>query len=127
MSAASRVSAVDKHQNLAAFGLVNEEKNLMAKVVQGVDPFYTTKSGAAFLGDASELLVHVSSGTIQLIVTSPPYALIRKKPYGNVEQERYVEWFMEFAKELQAVLASTGSDELPPHVRDRLEQFLEEM
>ena len=109
VSAASRVSAVDKLQSLAAFGLVNEEKNLMTKVVQGIDPFYTTKSGAAFLGDASELLGHVNSGSIQLIVTSPPYALIRKKPYGNVEQERYVEWFMEFADELERVLASDGS------------------
>jgi mycothiol system anti-sigma-R factor len=34
---------------------------------------------------------------------------------------------MEFAKELQGVLASTGSDELPPNVRARLERFLEEM
>ena len=34
---------------------------------------------------------------------------------------------MEFAKELQAVLASTGSDELPPHVRHQLERFLEDL
>ena len=34
---------------------------------------------------------------------------------------------MEFAKELQEVLASTGSDEIPPQVRDRLERFLKEI
>ncbi len=34
---------------------------------------------------------------------------------------------LEFAKELQAVLASTGNDEIPPSVRDRLERFLEEL
>ena len=81
----------------------------MAKVVQDVSPFYTTKTGAAFLGDASELLGHVKTASVQLIVTSPPYALIRKKSYGNVGQERYVEWFMEFANELERVLTADGS------------------
>ena len=34
---------------------------------------------------------------------------------------------LEFAKELQAFLASSASEEIPPHVKDHLERFLEEL
>ena len=78
-------------------------------VVPDREPAYTTAQGAAYLGDSADLLKSVRSESIQLIFTSPPYALIRKKPYGNVEQERYVEWFLRFASELNRVLKEDGS------------------
>lgn len=72
-------------------------------------PSYFTGGGAAYCGDAGGLLTHVRSESVQLIFTSPPYALIRKKPYGNAESEGYVKWFMEFSEELRRVLTPTGS------------------
>lgn len=80
-----------------------------AKLVSGVSPFYATPFGAAYLGDSGDLLKRVKSESIQLIFTSPPYALIRKKPYGNVEQEQYVDWFLEFSDELKRILKPDGS------------------
>lgn len=95
--------------SLSAFGTVEKENNPVSEVVDDVDPYYFTKKGAAYLGDSSELLKHVKSESIQLIMTSPPYALVRKKPYGNVEAEAYVDWFMEFSDELKRVLKPDGS------------------
>lgn len=47
--------------------------------------------------------------SLDLIFTSPPFALLRKKDYGNVEEHKYVEWFEDFAKEFYRILKPTGS------------------
>ncbi len=72
-------------------------------------PFYETKMGAAYLGDALILLKEIPNNSIDLIFTSPPYALHFKKEYGNVGKKEYVDWFAEFAKEFHRVLKPEGS------------------
>lgn len=47
--------------------------------------------------------------TIDLVFTSPPFALLRKKDYGNVEADKYLAWFKDFAKEFHRILKPTGS------------------
>jgi len=73
-------------------------------------PYYTTNYGIAYLGDSKEIL---ASGAfdekVDLIMTSPPFALRRKKQYGNVEAERYVAWFMDFARLFHRILKPQGS------------------
>lgn len=73
------------------------------------DPAYTTKFGAAYLGDSRELLAQLPDSSVNLVVTSPPFALHFKKEYGNVEKEEYVAWFMSFAREVKRVLRDDGS------------------
>lgn len=73
------------------------------------EPYYKTNYGAAYLGDALELIKNIPDGGINLIVTSPPFALTKKKPYGNKDASEYVEWFKPFAKEFWRVLANDGS------------------
>ncbi|MFN3467212.1 MAG: DNA-methyltransferase [Candidatus Brocadiales bacterium] len=46
---------------------------------------------------------------IDLIVTSPPYADCRKKTYGGIHPDKYVEWFLPITKELKRVLKPDGS------------------
>lgn len=72
-------------------------------------PLYTTDYGVAYVGDSLELLDRLESDSIDLVITSPPFALQRKKTYGNVEQEDYVDWLLEFCKKVYRVLNSTGS------------------
>ncbi len=74
-----------------------------------VDPFYTTELGAAFAGDSLELLKKIPTGSVNLVVTSPPYALHFKKEYGNAEKHEYVDWFLPFATEIRRVLTDDGS------------------
>lgn len=72
-------------------------------------PYYRTDLGAAYLGDSRDLLTHIPDETVNLIMTSPPFALTRKKEYGNESAEDYVEWFLDFAREFKRVLTPDGS------------------
>jgi len=72
-------------------------------------PFYTTACGAAYLDDALTYLRQMESESVDLIVTSPPFALKRKKDYGNVDAQEYVPWFMDFAMEFKRILKDQGS------------------
>lgn len=47
--------------------------------------------------------------SVQLIMTSPPFALRRKKEYGNVAAAKYVEWLIPFAHEFKRILTEDGS------------------
>lgn len=51
----------------------------------------------------------VEDESIDLIFTSPPFALLRKKDYGNVAEDEYVKWFEAFAEEFYRILKPTGS------------------
>lgn len=77
--------------------------------MSSLSPYYKTPFGTAFLGDALEVLPEIPDGSVQLIVTSPPFALKRKKEYGNVEADEYIEWFLPFAFQFKRVLAEDGS------------------
>jgi hypothetical protein len=56
---------------------------------------YSTEAGQAWLGDAMETLdLHVEDESVDLILTSPPFALQRPKEYGNESQESYKDWFL---------------------------------
>ena len=73
------------------------------------DAYYQTAYGAAYLGDSLELLRAMPAASVNLVVTSPPYALHFKKAYGNVSKADYVEWFKPFAAEVLRVLKDDGS------------------
>jgi len=72
-------------------------------------PYYKTELGVAYLGDSLDFLPLIETESINLIVTSPPFALKRKKEYGNVDAHEYVDWFLPFAKEFWRILRSDGS------------------
>ncbi len=73
------------------------------------EPLYRTDYGAAFLGDSRQLLSKLPDHSVNLVFTSPPYALHFKKEYGNAHKRNYVEWFLPFAKEIFRVLREDGS------------------
>ena len=75
----------------------------------GSEPLYRTAQGAAFLGDSLNLLGRVPTGSVNLVFTSPPYALHFKKEYGNAHKRDYVRWFIPFATEILRVLRDDGS------------------
>jgi DNA modification methylase len=73
------------------------------------DPLYTTYLGNAYLGDALDLLHCLQDETIDLVITSPPFALQRQKQYGNREESEYVDWLLPFTQEIKRVLKPHGS------------------
>lgn len=62
-----------------------------------------------YLGDCEEILRKLPDNSVDLIFTSPPYADQRKKSYGGIHPDRYVEWFLPITKQLLRVLKPTGT------------------
>ncbi|MBL8163509.1 MAG: site-specific DNA-methyltransferase [Anaerolineae bacterium] len=60
-------------------------------------------------GDCRHVLPDIPDNTIDLIVTSPPYADNRKQTYGGIKPDDYVEWFLPIAAELRRVLKPDGT------------------
>jgi DNA modification methylase len=72
-------------------------------------PYHKTQHGQIILGDSLDYMATVKSGSADLIVTSPPFGLLRKKDYGDVESGEYIEWFKPFGQEFKRILKSSGS------------------
>lgn len=78
-------------------------------LLPGFTPAYQTDLGAAYCGEAEKLLAVVPDSSVDLILTSPPFALRKKKEYGNVDANHYLEWFHSFACQFHRILKDEGS------------------
>lgn len=72
-------------------------------------PLYRTANGEAHVGNALDLMAELPDASIDLVMTSPPFALRRQKTYGNVAETEYVEWMKPFGREVFRVLRDSGS------------------
>ena len=72
-------------------------------------PYYETGLGAAYLANSLDLLKKLPDNSVNLIITSPPFALTRQKEYGNKPETKYNNWFLQFAKEFYRVITNDGS------------------
>lgn len=70
---------------------------------------YKTINGEAWCGDSLDLLRSLPDASVNLVVTSPPFALQRKKEYGNRDQHDYIDWLLEFAALVRNKLRDDGS------------------
>lgn len=70
---------------------------------------YRTDLGLQVAADSREVIARLPQESVDLIFTSPPFALLRKKTYGNEEQADYVSWLLEFGRVALPALRSTGS------------------
>lgn len=61
------------------------------------------------LGDCAQELRQLKDESVQLIFTSPPYADQRRKTYGGVHPDHYVDWFLPISAELRRVLKPRGA------------------
>ena len=73
------------------------------------EPYSETSAGQIYLGDALDLMPTLGNKSIDLIMTSPPFGLVRKKDYGNVDADKYIDWFKPFAAEFRRILKTNGS------------------
>ncbi len=62
-----------------------------------------------FAGDCRHALALLPAASVDLVVTSPPYADQRRATYGGIHPDEYVDWFLPIAAELKRVLKPTGS------------------
>ena len=60
-------------------------------------------------GDSNKMLKTLSDNSVDLVVTSPPFADQRKGTYGGINPDKYVEWILPITKELLRVLKPSGT------------------
>ena len=70
---------------------------------------YATGLGAQYAGDSKWFLDRLPDSSVDLVLTSPPFALLRAKPYGNESQDAYVAWLSGFGESIKRVLKDSGS------------------
>lgn len=73
---------------------------------------YQTEKGRLLKGYSENILPLLRrdwSGKIDLIITSPPFPLNRKKKYGNLQGPEYIDWLAEFAPVFKSLVKPTGS------------------
>src|SRR5579863_975000 len=84
-----------------------------ANPASSVQIVYNTRRGKFVLGQAEDVLVTPFgkrlTGKVDLIFTSPPFPLNRKKKYGNRQGPQYIEWLAGFAAKFKALLKPKGS------------------
>ncbi len=80
-----------------------------SRLMGGTRTLYTTSRGAAFVGDSLALMQRLPDHSVDLVVTSPPYALHFKKEYGNVAKDLYVDWFVPFGRDVPPQLKCDSS------------------
>jgi len=76
---------------------------------QAINVFHKTRRGQIICGDSIDVLATYRDESVDLIMTSPPFGLVRKKDYGNVEADQYVDWFRPFGEAFHRVLKNNGS------------------
>lgn len=73
-------------------------------------PLYRTPRGTAYVGDSLwGMRDHLEDESVQLFLTSPPFALHQQKEYGNTDSDGYAAWFKEFASVIWDKLRPDGS------------------
>ena len=76
-----------------------------------IELVYQTESGKAYRGDSRDIIgtKHLRKNSVDLIVTSPPFALEQPKRYGNKNKSDYLDWLESFFEGWKYVLKDTGS------------------
>ena len=80
-----------------------EKRNLFSQMAKA------KVTAHVILGDCLYVLKNLPRNSIDLIVTSPPYADQRKSTYGGINPDKYVEWFLPITAELLHVLSPRGT------------------
>lgn len=84
-------------------------QNLLKVKDSKLTPYYQTQWGAAYLADSIQFMKCMRDNSVDLVITSPPFALKRKKEYGNEDEDKYVDWFLSFAPDILRILKNDGS------------------
>ena len=84
--------------------------NLTSEIINSFSQYsYSTKYGKMIHDNSLNTLSQLPDNSIDLLITSPPFALQRKKEYGNKDQIEYVDWLSQFGHLVFRKLKETGS------------------
>jgi len=73
------------------------------------ETYFNSDFGKIVHADSLSVLQNIEPKSVEMIMTSPPFGLVRKKEYGNVDADDYIDWFRNFGKLFKKVLKDEGS------------------
>lgn len=73
------------------------------------EPVYETRLGSSFCLDSLAWIPTLDDDSVDLVMTSPPFALLRPKEYGNKVEGDYLVWLLGFMDAIKPKLKDTGS------------------
>lgn len=88
---------------------LNKPTRRPAGYVAPFEDLYQTSLGRAVVSRSEDYLPSVPDSSVDLVFTSPPFALLREKAYGNLDQRAWVDWLVSFGPAVRRVLKDTGS------------------
>jgi len=72
--------------------------------------FHRTKLGRIYHGDSLRIFADlIAPASVDLVMTSPPFGLVRKKDYGNADAHEYLDWFRPFGEAFRKAIKPSGS------------------
>lgn len=84
-------------------------RTFSVKKLQAEKPYFEAGHGKIIHGDSLDVLAGYKAASVDLIMTSPPFGLVRQKDYGNVDANDYLAWFRDFGVQFHRVLKDSGS------------------
>lgn len=90
-------------------GLQTMSNNRVPDITAKFNYSYRTRAGLMVCEDSKKVLNSFPDNSINLVLTSPPFALQRKKEYGNKEQNEYIDWLLGFGELVYKKLRDDGS------------------
>ena len=88
----------------------NKETNIELEKYGTLLESHSTAHGKIYQGNSLAYMhSHAGQNSVDLILTSPPFGLVRKKSYGNEDADAYCDWFRPFAEGFKRVLKDDGS------------------
>jgi DNA modification methylase len=87
----------------------SKSKKIEPRLPKHIHKYHSTEFGEMWNGDSLDWMASRPDNSVNLIMTSPPFGLVRKKSYGNEDAHEYCDWFRPFASEFHRILKSDGS------------------
>jgi DNA modification methylase len=94
----------------SVWSLTQSANARLGNIVRGtVLTFAISEQGAFLWGSAEDALAVIEPGSVDLLMTSPPYALLKSKEYGNQPPAAWVDWMLSLCERWCSLLTPTGS------------------
>src|SRR4051812_13368338 len=74
-----------------------------------MQPYFKTKLGRLYKGDAIEVLQGLKAQSVRLVVADPPYGIGKAEWDTFEDRRRYVEWSLSWIREASRVLDDRGT------------------
>lgn len=94
----------------AVWSLTEKAKAKLGNIRRGIVLTFAIGENSALLwANVEDALAVIEPGSVQLILSSPPYPLQRPREYGNLPADQWVDWMLRLCEQMTPLLTNDGS------------------